>query len=146
MILFGLGTEQQLGYYEDEVSMQDSLYPFNVSLVLLLFAAIFTRYVGKPSLKVKRLGLGEGGEVTGRRRAGSGRHTDNSSERPHGGSEDDMLTVIDDTQSISGYSDIRSQRSRRGMRDNQSDTGNGIYRDVIEEEDENDFEDDGSSE
>jgi hypothetical protein len=108
LILFGLGTEQQMGYYEDEVSMWDSLYPFNVSLILLLLAAIFTRYVGKPSLKVIRLGLGEGDEALAHRRARSGRHTDNSSERPHGGSEDDMLTVIDDTQSISGYSDIRS--------------------------------------
>ena len=55
--------------------------------------------------------------------------------------------MIDDNQSISGFSDIRSQRSRRGQgRDNQSNTGNEIYQNIIEEEDENDFEDDESHE
>jgi hypothetical protein len=108
LILFGLGTEQQLGYYEDEVSMWDSLYPFNVSIVLLLLIATFTRYVGKPSLRQVR------DESLDSRRNRNAGLTDNSSERPRGGSEDDLLTVIDDNQSISGYSDIRSQRSRRG--------------------------------
>jgi hypothetical protein len=32
------------------------------------------------------------------------------------------------------------------MRDNQSNTGNEIYQNIIEEEDENDFEDEESSE
>ena len=50
LILTGLGTEQQLGYFEEETNIFDSLFPFNVSVIFLLIAAIFTRYSGKPSL------------------------------------------------------------------------------------------------
>ena len=47
-ILLGLGTEQQLGYYEDDVSLFDNLFPFNYSIVFLFLISIFTRYMGKP--------------------------------------------------------------------------------------------------
>ena len=90
MILLGFGSEQQLGYYDDEVNIYDSLYPFNLSILMLLTIAIFTRYSGKPSLKVK---------TTPRQKAA----TTEKSEA------DDFLTVIDDDmQSVSGFSDIRS--------------------------------------
>ena len=58
---------------------------------------------------------------------------------------DDDLTVFDDNVSISGFSDLRSQRSRRsGYRqydDNRSAYNVDLYQNIIEEaEDENDIE------
>jgi hypothetical protein len=46
-ILLGMGTQQQLGYFEQEVNIFDSLFPFNLSILFLLLIAIFTRYMGK---------------------------------------------------------------------------------------------------
>ena len=48
--MVGLGTQQQLGYYEEDVSIQDYLFPFNFSILFLLLISIFTRYMGKPKL------------------------------------------------------------------------------------------------
>lgn len=58
-----------------------------------------------------------------------------------------MLTVFDDSLSVSGVSDLRSQRSRRSgysrnYNDNQSQFNIDLYQNIIEEEeDENDVED-----
>jgi hypothetical protein len=49
-IILGLGTQQQLGYYEEDVSIYDYLFPFNFSILFLLMISIFTRYMGKPKL------------------------------------------------------------------------------------------------
>ena len=49
-ILLGIGTQQQLGYYEDEVNIFDSLFPFNYAIVFLFWISIFTRYMGKPKI------------------------------------------------------------------------------------------------
>ena len=92
LIIFGIGSEQQLGFYEDEVNMFDSLYPFNVGIIMLLIISVFTRYVGKPSLQTKRFNF-ENDENAPRRN--DGRQTENSSEHT-GRRDDDMLTVIDD--------------------------------------------------
>ena len=116
-ILLGVGSEQQLGYYEDEVNLFDNLFPFNYSIFFLLMMAIFTRYMGKPRLTVKktqsqasRSRSGPGGGAA-RWKGLRDRMTDNSSERRHprsanGHGDDDMLTVLnDDNMSIS---DVRS--------------------------------------
>ena len=50
-ILVGIGTQQQLGYTEDEVNIFDSIFPYNFSIMFLLGIAIFTRYMGKPRIK-----------------------------------------------------------------------------------------------
>lgn len=47
----GVGSEQQLGYYEDDVSIFDSLFPFNQSVVFLFVIAIFTRYMSKTRIQ-----------------------------------------------------------------------------------------------
>jgi hypothetical protein len=98
-------------------------------MLFLLLIAVFTRYMGKPSLAVKKAA----GEATGSKSGAGGggakwkalrdRMTDNSSERrhprsAHGPSDDDMLTVLNDENM--SISDVRSQRSRRGFRDSQS--------------------------
>lgn len=109
LILLGVGSEQQLGYCEDERNLQETFFPFNLSIVLLLVAAAFTRYLGKPSLPGQRGSLGasrRNGHFQARRRRGE--LTETSSEIQHGGSEDDVLTVMDDGQSMSALSDIRS--------------------------------------
>lgn len=46
-IVAGVGSEQQLGYYEDDVSIFDSLFPFNQSVVFLFAIVVFTRYMSK---------------------------------------------------------------------------------------------------
>jgi hypothetical protein len=48
----------------------------------------------------------------GEKRGIKGLTSENSSERRHPRNDEDMLTVFDDNVSISGYSDLRSQRSR----------------------------------
>jgi len=54
--------------------------------------------------------------------------------------DDDMLTVLnDDNLSISGFSDLRSQRSRLGA---QSVRNVDLYQNIIEEEDEDGDDDD----
>jgi hypothetical protein len=50
-IVAGVGSEQQLGYYEDDVSIFDSLFPFNQSIVFLFVIAIFTRYMSKTRIQ-----------------------------------------------------------------------------------------------
>ena len=50
-IVAGVGSEQQLGYYEDDVSIFDSLFPFNQSVVFLFVIAIFTRYMSKTRIQ-----------------------------------------------------------------------------------------------
>ena len=58
--------------------------------------------------------------------------------------EEDALTVmLDDGQSVSALSDLRSQRSRR-LRDNLSSAGNEILRNIIEENENEDSDSDGS--
>lgn len=120
-ILLGLGSEQQLGYYEDEVNLYDNLFPFNYSILFLLLIAVFTRYMGKPSLAVKKATGEASGSKSG---AGAGgakwkalrdRMTDNSSERrhprsAHGPGDDDMLTVLNDGMGDDNmsFSDVRS--------------------------------------
>jgi len=78
LILTGLGTEQQLGYFEEEQNIFDSLFPFNVSVFLLLVLAIFTRYAGKPSLQSPKR---QRGDLKRPYRRNTGGLTDNSSER-----------------------------------------------------------------
>ena len=120
--MLGLGTEQQLGYYEDDVSLYDNLFPFNYSIVFLFLISIFTRYMGKPKRQLPKGSMDGIGKlnIDGKARDGSQRHgggflySENSSERRLGQSggarsgDDDMLTVFDDNLSASGVSDIRS--------------------------------------
>lgn len=50
-IVAGIGSEQQLGYCEDDSSIFDSLFPFNQSIVFLFIIAMFTRYMGKTRIQ-----------------------------------------------------------------------------------------------
>ena len=116
-IVFGIGSQQQLGYYEDEADIYDSLFPFDFSIVWLLLLAIFTRYVGKPKFRGGKRQYDQDGKPIPRKR---GDMTDNSSERRalttekaggREGEEKDTLTEnLDYDDNISGFTDLRSQQ------------------------------------
>ena len=49
--MLGIGTQLQLGYYEEDTNIFDALFPFNLSIIFLFLISVFTRYMGKPRIK-----------------------------------------------------------------------------------------------